>query len=371
MLWNGESLRTLVILGAGATRGASFVDQGASGPKPPLDTDFFRQLGAAAEGDAHCHCAGARFSRERLRSELPDPALSRMEDYFVQAEFVERLRTGAPVQPSQCEKFQGVLASYRAAIAAVIHSTTSTQDCEYHARLATNLQAGDVVVSFNYDLLMDRALQSVPDWDAKRGYGFTLEHSAPLRRDRPKGGDYTRLFVEPTSVLLLKLHGSLSWNRVSCGAGDRSSHYEFGALQPDTLPGPDTECCRHCGVQESPAIDTCRFNRCLIVPPVWDKPVTESRLFRHLWATARVALRRCEALAVIGYSLPLTDKLAQAWFAVDTNLTTSRPRIRHLIVADPSKNVFARYVGILAGSRKEPQLVHYCPSWADFCNQLG
>jgi hypothetical protein len=64
-------------------------------------------------------------------------------------------------------------------------------------------------VSFNYDLLLDRAIQKcASDWNVQRGYGFQIEYSVdPDSRT-------TASLLPSTSgakISILKPHGSLNW----------------------------------------------------------------------------------------------------------------------------------------------------------------
>jgi hypothetical protein len=52
----------------------------------------------------------------------------------------------------------------------------------------------DILITFNYDVALERALKSVDKWDIGSGYGFSL---------------FTDRTASPTNVL--KLHGSVNW----------------------------------------------------------------------------------------------------------------------------------------------------------------
>ena len=63
--------------------------------------------------------------------------------------------------------------------------------------LACHIQPSDIVITFNYDLAVERALRSAGLWDIKTGYGFPIELGDTL-----------------SPVEVLKLHGST--NGVPC-----------------------------------------------------------------------------------------------------------------------------------------------------------
>ena len=71
-----------------------------------------------------------------------------------------------------------------------IHAETAAAYAEFADKL---VQAGDVIVTFNYDDSLERELKRSGKWDLSDGYGFP--------------------FAEPgrSQVLPLKLHGSMNW----------------------------------------------------------------------------------------------------------------------------------------------------------------
>lgn len=62
------------------------------------------------------------------------------------------------------------------------------------------LRPGDTVITFNYDLAVERALRTAGLWDLRTGYGFTVERSD-----------------KPSPVQVLKLHGSTNWRGLLFG----------------------------------------------------------------------------------------------------------------------------------------------------------
>ena len=89
--------------------------------------------------------------------------------------------------------------------ASVINEIQNGPISNAHKAIAEHLSPNDVVLTFNWDTLMDRALADASDWSTDYGYGF-----------RPKS-IYRNEWVEPTRngcrscVELLKLHGSTNW----------------------------------------------------------------------------------------------------------------------------------------------------------------
>jgi hypothetical protein len=67
-------------------------------------------------------------------------------------------------------------------------------------RLARVLRSGDRVVTFNYDLGVERALHTAGLWDIKTGYGFPVVEGEA-----------------PSPLEVLKLHGSTNWRALLFG----------------------------------------------------------------------------------------------------------------------------------------------------------
>lgn len=316
---------TLVVLGAGASRGASFVDSPSTLYRPPLDLDHFKLLAVSPAGRSPQARALLKYVRENYSSTLDVP----MEFVFVElqgaAEFyrdfnIDRGRISGRPQRT-IEHFYKVLPQ--------MLSHCITGECEFHNRLAAALQPKDAVISLNYDCLMDAALKTHGGrrWDPTVGYGLRIKRGAPAWRNWGPGRTAT------TPIRLLKLHGSLNW-REKRGQSllASTSPYERASAK---------------GV---------------VVPPLARKPVSESP-FRRVWAEARVRLRSARRLVVIGYSLPPSDYLVRALFRADLNPT----RLTELLVVDPSSAVADRFVQLLRGP---PRKIMTFSSFEEFARYL-
>ncbi|MFN8113183.1 MAG: SIR2 family protein [Solirubrobacterales bacterium] len=185
---------------------------------------------------------------------------------------------------------------------------TITGRCEYHSALAERLHVGDVVVSLNYDCVMDDVFREHGGFrfDPDRGgYGLDVQSGAA---DWRKSGRGKRA---KGSILLLKLHGSLNWRGPAVPLRLRKEPYESVAD----------------GV---------------IAPPLTNKPVTEEP-FRTIWREARTAVRRMRRLVIVGYSMPDADGLVRSLLATD--LSTS---LEDVIIVDPSEATRSRHITFFA-----------------------
>ena len=150
----------------------------------------------------------------------------------------------------------------------------------YHRQLAKNLaKSGEisdvVVISTNYDTLIDNSLSFIPGIDVDYGIEF-----AEPERPEPR-------MAAGNSIKLYKLHGSLNW--MYCPA---CSTVNLAPFQMAALPSS----CSRCGSQYST----------LIVPPTYFKNISNVHL-GMVWNQAELALREVQHLIFCGYSFPEAD----------------------------------------------------------------
>ncbi len=168
----------VVVLGAGATRGADFPSNFQPGCSPPLNKDFFTQLQRAA---------GTKY-RDLVKQVIQDVVdlfgsnfSLTLEDYFTQLEFLDAAldiapQTAGKLSTAELRRKRDRLMH---AVSAVLEMSTdvairTSPGCGLHRRLVDGLSARDTVISFNYDCVMDHALRQHGDgkWSAVYGYAF-------------------------------------------------------------------------------------------------------------------------------------------------------------------------------------------------------
>lgn len=240
-----------------------------------------------------------------------------------------------------------------------------------HADLVRFLRPGDVIVTFNWDTLMERALLDLGGWHVDDGYGVR-PHS--VFRD----GWMSPSPPDPASaVKIIKLHGSVNWltgypiyegqelvltHALPAGslfvfekatkpydtfAGRYMSGYvplTCGYYPPNLTDVPGRAAPEgHAIVQVRPrfpfmpegkAGDSGLTSMPLIVPPVREKSYEFfGTLFEELWLQAQQALQSCEEIIVVGYSFPRTDLRSHGLF-VDAFM--ARKALPRVTIIDPS-----------------------------------
>ncbi len=195
--------------------------------------------------------------------------------------------------------------------------------------LADKIRPGDVVITFNYDATLERALLEQKKWSFSDGFGFDLV----LQESR-----HDKTIVPPSKspVIVLHLHGATGWYRrpalaPGCtlppeGAGFLPED-AFGAAPMATNISLDPKFLTAFGINN---VDAClpdtlpvSDERHVVLHPSFLKEYetdeSGSHVFLRLWQRAAQALREAEHTFIIGYSLPKADVAALTLF-----LTTLR-----------------------------------------------
>ncbi|MFH0962395.1 MAG: SIR2 family protein [Planctomycetota bacterium] len=319
----------VIVLGAGATRGCSFVHPTANPCLPPLDGDFFTQLQRVLD----------RKHQDLIHDVMADvvemfgPNFDvTMETVFTTLEHTLRmLETTGDNRDFKKEDLRDKRNRLVQAVQVVFegslpgkgqsgHSSRTPQECTHHLKLVRDiLRSGDEIVSFNYDCAVDYALQNAGDgkWNARYGYGFNLG---------PQGkaltGDKSWQPKDPAkkldSIHLYKLHGSLHFH-VPRSAGRLTVH-----------------------LKERPYTKQRGNPKFTIIPPEWHKAYDKG-VFTTLWQKAAAAIHHAEHLVLIGYSLRPTDLHSTALFRTSVR----KGKLKSLVVVNPDREARRRTRAVL------------------------
>ena len=323
----GFNRPTVVVLGAGATRGASFVSK-LRGTLPPLDSDFFTQA--------------QRLSRnkpEKLVKDLIEGTVElfgenfslTMEGFLTQVEHLSHIFEDykLPGKPAR-NRYQDLRTSFLQVLAAVLDEAVGRdQECVYHRRLVRRLTPRDTVLSFNYDWLMDSTLRNWgrEKWNPRIAYGIPAYKDANCDYWACQSDGAATYPQE--SISLLKMHGSMNWFPIS----RERDHPKIRLRQ------------RWWHQNGRLSFE--------IVPPEWNKAIRVG-IYRGIWRAARRALRDSAALVFIGYSLPDADLPARALFMVDAGKGHTAPDLKLLVIVNPDREARRRIRRVLSAriSRK-------------------
>jgi hypothetical protein len=142
---------------------------------------------------------------------LRRPLLKRHDDALTNAEHC----IGFLKETKSVARHRGLLLSVLAEYFRIRHykERDSQADCwTLLDKLGKRLRTGDVLITFNYDALMERVLLQQRKWFPTDGYGFRVPLQASINDPTP--------LSEKSNVTLLKLHGSIGWyNPANAGDG--------------------------------------------------------------------------------------------------------------------------------------------------------
>lgn len=185
-----------------------------------------------------------------------------------------------------------------------------------------NLRKGDTIITFNWDLTIERALE---DYPGDPGFLYTFS-------DKRQGKHFT----------LLKPHGSIDWFEKKAVPG-LVPEKKFGTLDDQLFYYPRFNRAQHPSLMQVPPS---------IVPPVALKEF-EFAFLKRTWRFVYRAISDATELHIIGYSLPREDQFARLVFrrAIRNNILKARKRSEQpvkVIVINPdplTEITFSHLVG--------------------------
>jgi NAD-dependent SIR2 family protein deacetylase len=222
-------------------------------------------------------------------------------------------------------------------------------DREYEKLIKRLVKTGEDVcmISFNYDLLLDRALTDAARADRLNwSYGMTFLAGInfPSYKD-----------VENPKIHLLKLHGSLNWLQCeNCGHVRLYQFMKYDDIHRTTWPP-----CRFCsGNQFKP----------MLVAPTPVKLIPDA--LQKAWETATKCLRIASDLIVIGYSFPVVDRRVRNLFLreyVVPNLSSfHRPKLTLVDRSNPARDAIKSWLLPAVDTTVD----EYC-TFEEFCTSLS
>jgi len=202
----------------------------------------------------------------------------------------------------------------------------------YLRDLFGDLSDGDVVITLNWDAAADRSLFEIGRWSPRDGYGFE-KLLVPAFSSSP--ADLPARILEPSKIVLLKLHGSVGWFT----RNDRHLAFEPQYLQllldrkvDEVVLDPDQ------GFYPD--------GRPLITHPSYLK-VVQNDFIRQIWWRADEVLRRADQVDIWGYSLPESD-VAVSLLLAPLHWRAARGEVA-VHVHDPSGEILDRYRSFFEG----------------------
>ena len=365
----------LLLLGAGASKAYS---ASPSGVRMPIARDFFSTFNQLEISEnPWVLIDGLLDFIMEVKGEKPLEFFNKdvdIEELYTEIEENLNLYIGKEARIDRVRAFK----SYTQLIfifSAVINEIQNGPISIPHRLLVKQLSPRDMVVTFNWDTLIDRALKDETEWITDNGYGFTPksiyreEWTAPHK-------------AQETAPQLIKLHGSVNWlsshpmspeedveltqesapdtvwvyestaKPYSCFAGRYMDGYEdfsFGYYPPNILDDAGKKVkdgydlirarMRLPWVPEGTSSSDGLVSIPLIIPPVKEKNYHGyGVLFEDLWTKALSGIEQASHIIVIGYSFPRTDLKSNKLF-MDAFL--NRSDIPYVTILDPEPTKIA------------------------------
>ncbi len=376
----------VVLLGAGASK--SYGDS-PTGKRMPIATDFFPTFfGLDISSNPWVLRDGLIYYVQHEYG-VEDP-----DEYLVSGVDIEAIHSEIALKLAEVERnpksldrilyskpFNQLIFLFATTLNEIANGPVSRN----HLDLVHCLDPEDVIITFNWDTLMERALMETGHWCVDDGYGVNPHK---VFRDSWTNPEIPTLASAPK---IIKLHGSVNWltahpiyegeelvlthalpvdslfvyeyatKPYSTHAGRYMAGYcplTYGYYPPNLtdIPGRRAQKGRMIAqispkfpwIPEGEAGDSGLVSMPLIIPPVRDKSYEFfGELFNNLWMQAQQALQNCAEIIVIGYSFPRTDLQSHTLFSQAFMNRSSLPRVTIIDPApDRPADVFRMDLGI-------------------------
>lgn len=199
------------------------------------------------------------------------------------------------------------------------------QKVEIYRKLCDKLKAGDTVITFNYDLIVEQGLWEQKKWTFLDGYG--------LKKDvndfqAPFGGTYPSDLATESLIKVYKLHGSLGWIY-----DDLNEQIIFRGM-PNYFQDARLLYC-----EKNLYVAGARWDEgTTLIEPTYIKRFNCMPIL-DIWKHAFQALQQSNELIIIGYSMPEAD--AAAYTFLTSGARTSM--ISSITVVNPDNSVFDKF----------------------------
>lgn len=356
----------VIVLGAGASY--SYSDS-PTGLRPPLAREILSTFHKLGISENRYVLVGHLINYVRnTRGVRPDEFAfwdEDLESFFSEIDeevtkYAVRAKSGKKFESDEFVNYNLTTGAYNQLIflfASIFNEIQNGPISIPYMMLTSELNSEDVLITFNWDTLLDRALYSAGTWSPLNGYCLRPEAIFDDQWKAPDSFDES-----DEAPIYIKLHGSTNWlapyHSIHLTTGEKYSVSKYGmdklfvylnsktsydtyknrfwgpyepfsyCYYPPNLPIPrdDTEPGR-VTISFLSAIDLPEhgevviddkkvYSMPLIVPPVRNKQYQRyGRIFSTLWGLAEDSISSCGLLYIIGYSFPKTDIATRKMFA--------------------------------------------------------
>jgi DNA-directed RNA polymerase subunit RPC12/RpoP len=325
----------LYILGAGCSKNYSQSDNNFQGIECPINDNFFKIARVVCErtGESDPFFMEDIHFLIRTLSPLYGEHTDDLSFFSRDELRLEEVMTLLDTEYKLYSRFNSGLGSNESRqirilkdlLARTLDYSLTGPTCKTHLKLAEKIQPQDLVISFNYDLLIDDALFALGKV-TDQCYGLNF-----FRVNR--NGKWGTPRSEPSQINLLKLHGSLNW--VKC---DYCSSVLLFKNHTQPMSGAWEYKCPRCNSDEKHA-------ERMIIPPIQAKDYKNQEI-AYLWVQAYREIMKVEKIICIGYSVPLTD-FDMVWLLRTLGSKLDREVEVDFINPDPKREAEKRFQNLI------------------------
>jgi hypothetical protein len=332
-----QKARSVYILGAGFSRDYQ--------PTMfPLVHDF---LSLARDNKFYVPDGGHRLLAHLIERYFGDVCYHNIEKVlsFLASPSLHDRRILLEERPSRYAELVRIIARFLAEASA--GDAVAAETHEVYVRFAHHVVENEsVVITFNYDLLLEKLLTATGRWNMNHGYGIYIP-SAHDALVSVQNYLIDRHLHQPSDLVrgaatVLKLHGSINWGMPTISADKSETFYlmqteDFRLLEDFRIRA-----------EHEPL--TTYFDP-VIVPPVLDKTTWLQNLcFRYIWNMALESLKEARELTFVGYSMAVTDFISEFLFR-QAYSTGVKPRVITVVAPDASTNLAKHYQDLFGVER--------------------
>lgn len=366
----------IILLGAGASKAYS---ASVTNVKMPIAKDFFPTFSKLSISENGWVLVGGLINYLKIYKHIKtDEEFGKldMDIEILHSEIEQRLNDLLKSEEETEQIFSDINLCFKAytqliyLFTSVINEIQNGPVSNSHVNLVKLLTAEDVIITFNWDTLVDRALSTEKKWNCFSGY---FVKPVSVYQDKWNYMETNRM--ASNAPLLLKLHGSSNWltsapivegkewksiqevstdnfcvyesnlapyhtydGRYMKGYEDFSYGYYPVNLPMEGIPLPKghllTRTILRTGNNpKGESEDHGLTSIPLIIPPVKNKTYDYyGTLFTSLWEKAQQAITNASQIVIIGYSFPETDYKSDQLFR---RAFSDRNDFPEIVVIDP------------------------------------
>lgn len=321
------ALKTVIIIGAGATRAEAESQAASRHQRPPLDKDFFEL--ALLRDDMKTHRDRVHgFVKEHFGIDIFQSPRPGMEEVFA---LVYSSTAITPLPKGVKNAFSSLCRIY----AKVIEETTNWLEPRPKGplcRLIKNVVASGPtsIITFNQDIVIEKCLYALSkgknpiSWDIDSGYCMNFaDFTQPSGKLNEQEFFLTASSPDAVNPLLLKPHGSLNWY---------AKTLKEDAVLSQLKPSHKINCTRRKELfttmqytSDNTSGRKTWYTWPIIVPPILEKGTFLGNALDNIWSESWKALIGADRVIVYGYSFPNADSQSQTFFKRAAAKMSKRP----------------------------------------------